>query len=158
MIVNFEDLADIREKHSSEVILFMGGCFDIVHEGHVLGMSYGKSMADILVVGVSGDERVRQRKGPTRPIRSETGRLMLVDALKPVDYTFKMPMPQEDSPTLQVIKHLKPNIFMDHEANWGRWMEVVSYIEELGTRVVFNDSPVLDSTTRIIQRILDTEQ
>lgn len=158
MIVNFEDLADVREKHASETIVFMGGCFDIVHEGHAFGMSHCKSMADLLVVGVSRDERVRQRKGPSRPIRSEAGRLMLVDALKPVDYSFLMPMPEEDSPTLQVIKQLKPDIFMDHKENWERWTDAISHIEGLGTQVIFNDSPVLDSTTRIIQRFRESQQ
>lgn len=158
MIVNFEDLPDVRQKHSSETIVFMGGCFDIVHEGHAEGVSLCKSAADVLVVGVACDERVRQRKGPTRPIRSETGRLMLVDALKPVDYSFLMPMPQDDSPTLQVIKALEPDVFMDHRANWERWTDALSRIEGLGTQVVFSDSPKLDSTTHIIQRVLASEQ
>lgn len=158
MIVDFESLSNVREEHVSKSIVFMGGCFDIVHEGHVSGLSYCKSMADLLIVGVSRDERVRQRKGPTRPIRPEMGRLMLVDALKPVDYSFLMPMPQDDTPTLQVIKHLKPNIFMDHKANWERWTEALLQIKELGTQVIFNQSPVINSTTQIIQRVLESEQ
>lgn len=158
MVVDFERLSDIREKHANETITFMGGCFDLVHEGHVLGMKHCKSMADLLIVGVSRDERVRERKGPTRPIRGEAGRLALVDALKPVDYSFLMPKPQDDTPTLQVIKQLKPDIFMDHSANWERWSEALSQIESFGTQVIFNDSPVLNSTTQIIQKVLDSRQ
>jgi rfaE bifunctional protein nucleotidyltransferase chain/domain len=156
MIVNFEDLSRIREQHASETIVFMGGCFDLVHEGHVLGLTFSKSLADLLVTGVSRDERVRQRKGPSRPIRAEGSRITLVDALKPVDYSFLMPMPAENTPTIQVIQELQPDIFVDHRQNWQRWAGALAQIEALGTEVVFNDTPALDSTTHIIERVLKT--
>lgn len=158
MIVSFENLSNIREENASKSIVFMGGCFDIMHEGHITGMNYCKSMGDLLVIGVSPDERVKQRKGPSRPIRSEMGRLILVDAIRPVDYSFLMPMPQEESPTLQVISHLRPDIFVDQKTNWSRWTDALSQIRGLGTQVIFNESPVLDSTTQIIQRVLESEQ
>ena len=75
MIVDYEILPEIREKLWDRTIVFAGGCFDLVHEGHVTGMQYCKSKGNLLVVGVSSDERVRQRKGPNRPIRTELGRI-----------------------------------------------------------------------------------
>ncbi len=159
MIINYEDLPQIREDYHDETIVFAGGVFDLVHEGHVLGMQYCKSKGDLLIVGVSSDERVRQRKGLDRPIRNELGRLILVDALKPVDYTFIMPTPNNvDSPSIQVIKTLKPNIFMDHEENKQRWAESIQTIQDLGTKLIFNISPRTDSSTSIIERILKKYQ
>lgn len=158
MVVGFENLSQIREQNSSQSIVFMGGCFDIVHEGHVSGLTHCKSMGDLLVVGVSQDERVRQRKGPDRPIRNEVGRLALIDSLKPVDYSFLMPMPKEESPTIQVIRSLRPDIFVDQKSNWERWTDAITQIEELGTKLVFNDSEILNSSTQIIQKILATHR
>jgi D-beta-D-heptose 7-phosphate kinase/D-beta-D-heptose 1-phosphate adenosyltransferase len=157
MIVNFEDLPSIRTNHQDERIVLAGGCFDIVHEGHVLGMEYCKSNGDILVVGISSDERVRQRKGEGRPYRHQAGRIAVVNALKPVDYTFIMPMPTEQTPTIQAIIMLRPNVFMDHIENYDRWEPSRQQIETLGTELIFNTTPRLDSTTEIISRIQTVE-
>lgn len=153
MQVLLEELPTIRQRHKNEKIVFMGGCFDLVHEGHVTGLQYCRDMGDILVVGVSSDERVRQRKGPTRPIRNEAARLAVVAALRPVDYALIMPMPDVDTPTIQVIKLLLPDIFADHRENVERWSNASNEIGALGTELRFNDAPRLSSTTAIIRRI-----
>jgi D-beta-D-heptose 7-phosphate kinase/D-beta-D-heptose 1-phosphate adenosyltransferase len=152
MIATFDRLAEIREKHNQERIVFAGGCFDLVHEGHVVGMRFCKAMGDVLVVGVSSDERVRQRKGPGRPVRSELARL----AVKPVDYAFIMPMPitDGDTPTIQVIRALRPDVFADHEENRSRWAGPgEQLINELGTELRFNTTDRRDSTTQIVARV-----
>ena len=159
MIVDYETLPQLREDQRDKVIVFAGGCFDLVHEGHVSGMQYCKSKGDLLVVGVSSDERVKQRKGPNRPIRTEVGRIILVDALKPVDYSFIMPLPDGiDTPTIKVIKSLKPDIFMDHEENRDRWVSSIQTIKDIGTTVIFNTSIRPDSTSMIIERLLKSSQ
>ena len=154
MIVDFDELPAVRERHQAERVVLAGGCFDIVHEGHVLGMEYCKAQGDILVVGVSSDERIKQRKGEDRPIRHELGRIAVVNALRSVDYTFIMPMPSEQTPTVQAILALRPDYFMDHRENEERWEPSRQYIESLGTRLLFNDSPRLTSSTDIIQTII----
>ena len=154
MIVSFENLPEIRKEHKGKAIVLAGGVFDLVHEGHVAGMQYCKSMGEILVVGVSTDERVKQRKGRQRPIRNERSRLIVVDALKPVDYSFLMPMPNDDTPTIQAIKMLQPNMFADHVENRHRWEASRDQLGELGVELVYNVTNRLDSTTDIISRIL----
>lgn len=158
MIINFEDLPDVRKEHAQERIGFAGGCFDLVHEGHIFGMERCKELIGplgILVVGVSSDERVRQRKGPGRPFREQLGRIIVVNALRPVDYTFIMPMPEEggDTPTIQVIKALRPDVFADHEENRERWTPVIPLLNSLGTELKFNDAMRYDSTTDIARRV-----
>ena len=157
MIVDYAELRELRGKYTEEKIVFAGGVFDLVHEGHVAGMQYCKDMGDILIVGVSSDERVRQRKGHSRPIRAEQGRMRLVDALKPVDFTFLMPLPNSvDTPTIQVVKWLSPDIFADHIENRLRWEGSRDILESLGVELVFNVTNRLDSTTDIIRRVIDS--
>jgi cytidyltransferase-like protein len=157
MIISYEDLPKIREINNHKTIVFTGGVFDLVHEGHVNGMQYCKSKGDLLIVGVSSDERVKQRKGVNRPIRKELGRLMLVDALKPVDYSFIMPMPNNlYTPTMQVIMTLRPDIFMDHQENRQRWADSTQDIRDVGCQLIFNTSPRLNSTSMIISSILES--
>ena len=154
MIVQFEQLAEVRARHRTEKIVLTGGCFDIIHIGHVAGLAYRKSQGDILVVGVSSDERVRQRKGEGRPIVPQIGRLAVVDALKSVDYSFIMPMPGEYTPTIQAVKALRPDIFIDHINMAERWEESRDYLASLGTTLSFDPTPRMDSTTHIIYEVV----
>lgn len=156
MIVNFEDLPEVREQHRQERIVLAGGCFDLVHEGHVSGLQYCRNLGDLLIVGISPDSRVRERKGPNRPIRGELSRLALVDALKPVGYTFLFPHAPATGPsaTVQSILMLEPDIFADHEENTEKWEPVREMIESLGTKFMYNRSPRPDSTSGIIDKVL----
>lgn len=155
MIVKFDELPDIRKHHEGEKMVLSGGVFDIVHEGHVRGLEFCRSLGDVLIVGVSSDARVRERKGPTRPIRHELGRMAVVDAFKAVNYTFILPpaIEGEESPTIRSIKQLQPDIFADHLENAGRWEPSRNYIESLGTMLMFNTTDRPDSSTGIIQKI-----
>lgn len=153
MITTYPDLPKIRSRHADERIVFTGGVFDIVHEGHVAGLAYRKSLGDVLVAGIVSDERVRQRKGEHRPIRGEVGRLAVVSAFRAVDYAFIMPMPtEEESPTIQVIKALCPDVFADYQGAISRWEESRELIASLGAQLVYDEGPKLDSTTDILGR------
>ena len=142
------------DQHKEERIVFGGGVYDLVHEGHVAGLEERRKLGDLLVVGITSDERVRERKGVLRPIRPEMGRIAVVDAFRFVDYTFIMPMPAQRTPTMQVIEQLRPDVFVDHHENRDRWEIDRKYIASLGTELVFDESPKLDSTTGIIDRVL----
>ena len=155
MITTFEALPEVRERHRSSTIVLTGGVFDLIHIGHVTGMNFCRNFGDVLVVGVSGDARTRQRKGPKRPIISQEHRLEMVDSLKVVDYAFIMPMPTTvETPTISAIRRLSPDVYMDHEENEEKWIPYIHEVEVLGTRFEFNRSPRPDSTSVIIDRII----
>jgi len=157
MIVNYEYLPIVRKDHRDSRIVFAGGCYDLVHEGHVEGLEWRRDLGDILVVGISSDERIELRKGPGRPIRPELGRLAVVAAFRAVDYAFIMPMPAEVSPTMQVLHSLKPDVFVDYQDNKGRWPpETEEYIRSLGVEFIYDDQPKRDSTSDIIERVRRT--
>jgi rfaE bifunctional protein nucleotidyltransferase chain/domain len=59
------------------VVLTMG-TFDILHEGHSMYLEAARDFGDFLIVGVDSDEKVRERKGPGRPVVPELERLRMV--------------------------------------------------------------------------------
>jgi rfaE bifunctional protein nucleotidyltransferase chain/domain len=75
-----------RLRQERRRIAFANGCFDILHVGHVRYLEEAKSCADVLVVGVNGDQAVAALKGEGRPILPAAGRAELVAALESVDY------------------------------------------------------------------------
>ena len=65
--------------------IFVNGTFDIVHRGHIEMLNYAKSLGDYLLVAVDADSRVRELKGPTRPINNQHDRVFLLENLKAVN-------------------------------------------------------------------------
>jgi len=75
-----------RLRREGRRIAFANGCFDILHVGHVRYLEEAKGCADVLVVGVNGDQAVAALKGQGRPVLPAEGRAELVAALESVDY------------------------------------------------------------------------
>lgn len=65
--------------------IWCNGCFDVIHAGHVEMLKYAKSLGQRLVVGLDTDYRVRQSKGPTRPINNFELRKKVLESIRYVD-------------------------------------------------------------------------
>ena len=65
--------------------IFVNGTFDILHRGHLELLNYAKSLGDFLLVGIDSDDRVKEKKGPTRPIYNQGERKFFLENLKAVD-------------------------------------------------------------------------
>jgi rfaE bifunctional protein nucleotidyltransferase chain/domain len=61
------------------------GCFDLLHVGHVTYLEQARNHGDALLVGVNGDDAVRQLKGADRPVNEEQDRAAILGALESVD-------------------------------------------------------------------------
>ncbi|MEK7497401.1 MAG: adenylyltransferase/cytidyltransferase family protein [Patescibacteria group bacterium] len=155
MVIEFKDLALVRKKHKNQRIILAGGVFDILHLGHVKYFNDLKKMGDILVIAVSSDKRVRERKGKERPILTQTARVRLVAELKSVDYALIAPGMKKDEvvPTTQVIKTLKPDVFVTPDK---RWIEYKNTVAPYGVKLKIVKIKKINSTTNIIQRVLKT--
>lgn len=157
MIVELDNLAQIRAAHTEASIAFRTGCYDIVHEGHLAGLEQAKEHGDVLVVGVWPDGHVRARKGQGRPIMPEQSRLKLISALAIVDYALVMPEYDDVSPhpTLQVVSKLRPDVVMFPRRESGRPPHRNDELLGLmGVQIVYDTTPALNSTTSIIGRIV----
>jgi len=86
-IVTWENLPTWRTAHraSGKKLVVTNGCFDLIHLGHVIYLEAARNLGDALLVGVNGDDSVRQLKGNTRPVNSETDRAAVLAALHSVD-------------------------------------------------------------------------
>lgn len=55
------------KKNNDKKIVLVGGCFDILHEGHIEFLKKSKNLGDTLIVLLESDENVRVLKGENRP-------------------------------------------------------------------------------------------
>ena len=66
-------------------IVFINGCFDVLHRGHIELFKYAKSLGDRLIIGIDSDKRVSELKGPLRPINSEEDRKFFLESIQYID-------------------------------------------------------------------------
>jgi D-beta-D-heptose 7-phosphate kinase/D-beta-D-heptose 1-phosphate adenosyltransferase len=76
---------EISQITKPKTTIWVNGCFDVVHAGHIELLKYARSVGDRLVVGLDTDERVQSSKGPTRPINSLLHRKAVMEAIRYVD-------------------------------------------------------------------------
>lgn len=94
------------KSKGKRVGLCQGG-FDLLHPGHVKHLESAKKLCDILVVSVSSDRYVGERKGIGRPIFTDKLRAYMISCLACVDYVVI-----SDFKGLDVIKKLKPSFYI----------------------------------------------
>lgn len=87
-------------------VVLTSGTFDMPHIGHARYLEAARSFGDVLVVGVDSDEKVRNRKGPDRPVVPHIERVEFLTHLRSVDIvTLKGP----DEPKWDLIKRVRPD-------------------------------------------------
>ena len=65
--------------------IIVNGTFDILHSGHLALLTYARSLGDHLVVAIDSDRRVKELKGLSRPVNTQSERQELLSNLRSVD-------------------------------------------------------------------------
>ena len=93
-------------RREGRTIALANGCFDVLHVGHVRYLQGARAEADVLVVGINGDDSVRRLKGADRPLLPAGDRALLVGAVRAVDHVVVF---EEDDVT-RLLLALKPDV------------------------------------------------
>ncbi len=93
-----------------KITVLVGGCFDILHPGHVIFLEKAKKAGDILIVLLESDEKVRQLKGSNRPVHTQRQRAKVLSALRFVDSVISLPFMDSESQYDKLILKIKPDI------------------------------------------------
>ncbi len=124
------------------VVVATGGCFDLLHAGHVATLRAARRLGDCLVVCLNSDESVRRLKGPGRPLVHAADRARVLEALECVDAVVEF---GEDTP-VEALRRLRPDVWAkggDYAgadvpetavlAEWGGVAVVLPYLEGRST-------------------------
>jgi D-beta-D-heptose 7-phosphate kinase/D-beta-D-heptose 1-phosphate adenosyltransferase len=145
------DAAQIAREHrrAGRRVVLTGGCFDILHKGHVTYLRRARSLGDALIVAVNTDEGIRRIKGPGRPINPLPDRLCVLAALDCVDVLVAF---DDDTPHA-VIEAIRPDIFVKGGDYTRETLPEAALVERLGGQVMFLPLVKDRSTTSVIERI-----
>ncbi|PJE99781.1 D-glycero-beta-D-manno-heptose 1-phosphate adenylyltransferase [Streptomyces carminius] len=97
-----------RVRAAGGTVVATGGCFDLLHAGHVGLLQEARRTGDCLVVCLNSDDSVRRRKGPGRPINPLADRVRVLRALECVDAVAVF---DEDTPE-EILGRLRPDVWV----------------------------------------------
>ena len=154
MVVTDDKLSEIRNRHASERLVLTSGTFDLFHTGHLNYLEQVKKHGDIVVVLLSGDDRVKARKGSKRPIINENERARILDSLEVIDYVLIDPSkmrPDETDPIhAEILRNLKPDFYVTDGPD-PRFYDLM----DRSKFIILDRMDPEPSTTSIINRILN---
>ena len=127
-----------------QTIVWVNGCFDIIHSGHIEMLKYARSVGDRVVVGLDTDERVQESKGMDRPINTLQHRKTVMEAIRYVDEVVTF---GSDDALRNAITWAKADIIVVGEEYTGR---VIG--EELVREIKYFPRIPNLSTTNIVNR------
>lgn len=90
--------------------VLVGGCFDVIHFGHVDFLTSAKKLGDYLVIALESDENVRRMKGESRPIHTQLQRKAMLTALKTVDEVILLPPLKTDEEYAELVRSVNPAV------------------------------------------------
>jgi D-glycero-beta-D-manno-heptose 1-phosphate adenylyltransferase len=134
-------------------IVFANGCFDLLHVGHVRYLEAARSLGDLLVVGVNGDEQVRRLKGEGRPYVPERERAETVASLRAVDYVTVFHEPT----VTELLLALRPDIHAKGTDYTEESVPEREVVRSYGGRVQIVGDPKEHSSTEMLGRVLTDE-
>jgi rfaE bifunctional protein nucleotidyltransferase chain/domain len=147
-------LAHVREvvrrtRAAGGVVVATGGCFDLLHAGHVAVLTAARRLGDCLVVCLNSDASVRRLKGAERPLVTESDRASVLRGLDSVDGVAVF---DEDTPA-RLLRELRPDVFAkggDYAvadlpeaavvAGWGGQAVVLPYLEGRSTTSIIREA------------------
>jgi len=124
--------------------VFVNGCFDVLHRGHLELISYARSLGDKLIVAIDSDHKVTQMKGGDRPINNLNDRKYFLLKLEDVDEVRDFDTEQELE---NLINSLTPDIMVVGSDWKGRHIVGGHYAKE----IVYFERINGYSTTKIVQ-------
>lgn len=133
-------------RDSGGTIVATGGCFDLLHAGHIETLRAARSLGDFLVVCLNSDSSVKRLKGDARPLVGQADRAHVLEALECVDAVVIF---DEETPA-EVLTRIRPHIWAKGGDYSGRNLPEASVLAEWGGQAVVLPYLAGKSTTALI--------
>lgn len=131
--------------------VFVSGCFDLLHSGHLELLEFARRQGDELVVSVASDATLRALK--REPVVGEIDRCLMVAALRCVTRAFVCRGEHSARDCYSYVRTLRPEVWVI-DADDPHGAEKKRHARECGVGIVLNHRPEAGlSTSALIERI-----
>lgn len=89
--------------------VWVNGCFDVLHRGHIELLKFAKSQGTFLIIGVDTDDRIKEMKGIFRPFNNQEDRVFFLESIGYVDH---VELFSSDEELERKLSHVNPDIMV----------------------------------------------
>lgn len=131
-------------------MVLVGGCFDILHIGHIKFLTEVKKSQSCLIIILENDAKVKKLKGETRPFFTQLERAEVLASLTTVDYILLLGDMENDQDYQELVIKLSPNFIGVTEDD--PFLKIKkSLAGKIGAEIIIVPKVEMHSTTKIAQ-------
>jgi D-glycero-beta-D-manno-heptose 1-phosphate adenylyltransferase len=138
-----------RLREQGKLIVLAGGCFDLLHVGHIRYLRDAKARGDVLVVGLNSDDSVRGLKGPGRPLIDERERAEILSELTFVDYVVIF----HEETAEKLLEELRPHFYAKGTDYEGQTVPGTARFLAAGGKMLFVGDEKTRSSSAYLERL-----
>ncbi len=109
LIIRYEDLIDQKQIFKNKKTVLVGGCFDLIHFGHLKFLEAAKAQGDFLIVALESDEFIKKHKRKLQ-VHHQHERAEILANLNMVDLVILLPLFKTNEEYFELVKRVRPSI------------------------------------------------
>ena len=135
--------------------VLVGGCFDILHFGHIHFLKEAKKKGNYLIIALESDKNTKKLKGPARPIHAQKQRREILESLSFIDKVISLPEMKSDKDYKKLVAEIKPDIIAITQGDPMKDKKT-EYAVSIGAKLVEINKIKVPSTSQIA-KLIDLE-
>lgn len=116
LIIEYKDLLHQTHLFENKKTVLVGGCFDLVHFGHLKFLEKAKEQGSFLIVALESDEFIKKNKRKL-PVHQQSERAEILSNLNMVDLVVLLPLFKTNNDYFELVKNIAPSIIAVSEGD-----------------------------------------
>lgn len=109
LIIQYNDLIHKKQVFENEKTVLVGGCFDLIHYGHLKFLEAAKQQGDFLIVALESDEFIKTHKRKLQ-VHYQNERAEILANMNMIDMIILLPFFQTNKEYFELVKKISPSI------------------------------------------------
>lgn len=153
-IIDFDRFDEIKLKLQDKKRVLVGGCFDVLHYGHIELFRKAKEEGDYLIIALEPDEFIEKRK-KRKPVHNQEERAHILSSIIYVDLVIKLPLFVDEKQYFELVSEIRPEVIAVTEGDklidkkreqasrvGGQVKEVTPFIKNFSSSNIINHASV----------------
>ncbi len=153
LIIPYDKITSFSQVFKDKKTVLVGGCFDLIHFGHLKFLEKAKEQGNFLIVTLESDEFIKKHKKKLS-IHNQKERAEVLSSLNMVDLVLLLPYFSSNKEYFNMVKTISPKIVAVTEGD-PQLKNKRKQIEEIGGRLVTVIPLIKRFSTRRIINIFD---
>ena len=109
LIVRYKEIQEAEIFFENKKTVLVGGCFDLIHFGHLKFLEKAKEQGDFLIVALESDEFIKKHK-KKQPVHQQSERAEILSNLNMIDLILLLPLFKTNNDYFDLVKKVSPRI------------------------------------------------